>query len=78
MSIRFLRLLTAFSLAVSFEEYPRLAVPLCSGTREASIDAASAITRLSVLNMILSCSGRGNPLTKDQRDSIDLENRKGR
>jgi hypothetical protein len=51
---------------------------LCSGTREANIDAASAMTRLSTINLILRGSGSGKPLTKDQRDSIDLENRKGR
>jgi hypothetical protein len=51
---------------------------LCSGTRRATIDAASAITRLSMINLMLRASGSGKPLTKDQGDSIDLENRKGR
>ena len=51
---------------------------LCSDTREASIDATSAITRLSVQNLILRGSGSGKALTKDQGDSIDLENSKGR
>jgi hypothetical protein len=50
----------------------------CSGSREARIDAASAVTRLSTINLILRGSVGGKPLTKDQRDSIDLENRKGR
>jgi hypothetical protein len=51
---------------------------LCSGTREAGFDATSAITRLSMINLMLRASGSGKPLTKDQGDSIDLENRKGR
>ena len=50
----------------------------CSGTREAQVDAASVITRLSMINLMLRASGSGKPLTKDQGGSIDLENRKGR
>jgi hypothetical protein len=42
---------------------------LCSGQRESGADATSTITRLSVLNLMLSGSESGNPLTKDQRDS---------
>jgi hypothetical protein len=52
--------------------------PPALGLARGSIDAASAITRLSVLNLILRGSGSGKPLAKDQGDSIDLENRKGR
>jgi hypothetical protein len=53
------------------------ALALCSDAR-GSIDASSAITRLSMINLMLSASGSGKPLSKDQGDSIDLENRKGR
>jgi hypothetical protein len=52
-------------------------LPLAPRPREASIDAASAITRLSVLNLLLRGFGSGKPLTADQRDSTDLENREG-
>jgi hypothetical protein len=67
----------------NFSAYGRLRVDvrgafLCSGTRETGIDATSAITRLCVINRLLRGSGSGKPLTKDQGNSIDLENRKGR
>src|ERR1051325_7189409 len=39
--------------------------------------ATSVISRLAVFNPILSRAHSGKPLTTDQRDSTDMENRKG-
>jgi hypothetical protein len=64
----------------NFGAYRATPEPLtrAQAAREVSINAASATTRLSILNLILRGSGSGKLLTKDQGGSIDLENRKGR
>jgi hypothetical protein len=75
-SDRFLRLGVGYFGRIRPLQPPSLVSPtpkppsLRSGTRRASIDAASDIIRLSVLNRTLRGSGNGKPLTIDQMDSI--------
>jgi hypothetical protein len=70
--------LAVFETSVGRQLHPaRAASPVLGAHARLAFIAASAITRLSVLNLLLSVSGSGRQLTRDQGDSIDWENPQG-